>query len=121
MTAFLIIAGRFLIGAYFVQAGARNFMKQPMHIGILTRKGVPMPRETLLGALALQVLCGLSVALGILPWLGAIGLIAFTVAANALYHNFTQFTGDERTSHLNSVLANAALVGGLLLVMAISL
>ncbi|MBI4923090.1 MAG: DoxX family protein [Devosia nanyangense] len=118
MTAFLIIAGRFLIGAYFVQAGLRNFMKVPLHTDILGKKGVPMPRETLLAALALQVLGGLMVALGILPWLGAVGLIVFTVAANALYHNFTQFSGDERTSHLNSVLANAALVGGLLLVMA---
>lgn len=119
MTAFLIIAGRFLIGAYFVQAGVRNFGKQPLHIGILEKKGVPMPRETLLAALALQVLCGLMVGLGIFPVIGAIGLIVFTVAANALYHNFTQFTGDERTSHLNSVLANAALVGGLLLVMVV--
>ena len=120
MTAILIIVGRFLLGAYFVQAGIRNFMKLPLHAGILTKKGVPMPRESLIVALAVQVIGGLSVALGIFPAIGAIGLILFTIAANYLYHNFTQFQGDERMSHLGSVLTNAAICGGFLLVIAIS-
>jgi putative oxidoreductase len=118
-TAILIVIGRFLLGAYFVQAGVRNFMKRELHTGILAKKGVPMPRASLLVALAVQVLGGLSVALGIFPAIGAIGLILFTVAANYLYHNFTQFEGDERQSHLGSVLTNAAIVGGFLLVIAI--
>jgi putative oxidoreductase len=118
MTAILIIIGRFLLGAYFVQAGVRNFMKVPLHTDILEKKGVPMPRESLLVALAVQVLGGLMVALGIIPAIGAIGLIAFTVAANYLYHNFTLFTGADRESHLNSVLTNCAIIGGLLIVAA---
>jgi putative oxidoreductase len=79
-----------------------------------------MPRESLLVALAGQVLGGVSVALGIFPAIGAIGLILFTVAANYLYHNFTLFQGEERMSHLGSVLTNAAIIGGFLLVIAIS-
>lgn len=118
MTALLIIIGRFLLGAYFAQAGIRNFMKLDLHVGILTKKGVPMPRESLLAALAVQTLGGLMVAFGVLPWLGALGLIGFTIAANYLYHNFTQFQGEERQSHLSSVLTNLAIIGGLLLVMA---
>ena len=120
LTVILIVIGRFLLGAYFVQAGLRNFMKLELHTGILHKKGVPMPRESLLVALAVQVLGGLSVALGIFPAIGAIGLILFTIAANFLYHNFTLYQGDERTSHLGSVLTNAAIVGGFLLVIAIS-
>ena len=120
MTATLIIVGRFLLGLYFVQAGLRNFMKIPMHTGILEKKGVPMPRESLLVALTVQVLGGLSVALGIFPAIGAIALIAFTVAANVLYHNFWAFSGDERTPHFNSVMANLAIIGGFLLVIALS-
>ena len=80
-----------------------------------------MPRESLFVALAVQVLGGLSVALGIFPIVGAIGLILFTIAANALYHNFWTFSGAERVSHLGSVLTNAAIIGGLLLVIAVSL
>ena len=120
MTATLIIVGRFLLGLYFFQAGVRNFMKLPLHTGILEKKGIPMPRESLILALAVQVLGGLSVGLGIFPAIGAIGLILFTIAANALYHNFTQFTGDERVSHIGSVMTNLAIIGGFLLVIAIS-
>ncbi|MGN6684327.1 MAG: DoxX family protein [Devosia sp.] len=120
LTAILIIVGRLLLGGYFVQAGIRNFMKFELHTGILEKKGVPAPRVLLAVALAVQVLGGLSVALGVFSAIGAIGLIIFTIAANYLYHNFTQFTGAERQSHLSSVLANAAIVGGFLLVIAIS-
>lgn len=120
MTATLIIVGRFLLGVYFVQAGIRNFMKIPLHTGILQKKGIPMPRESLIVALVVQVVGGLSVALGIFPAIGAIALIAFTIAANALYHNFLLFTGDERTSHYNSVVTNLAIIGGFLLVIAVS-
>ena len=56
LTVILIVIGRFLLGAYFVQAGLRNFMKLELHTGILQKKGVPMPRESLLVALAVQVL-----------------------------------------------------------------
>ena len=120
MTATLIIVGRFLLGFYFFQAGIRNFIKLDLHTGILTKKGVPAPRISLLVALAVQVLGGVSVALGIFPAIGAIGLIAFTVAANVLYHNFWAFSGEERTPHLNSVITNLAIIGGFLLVIAIS-
>jgi putative oxidoreductase len=120
MTATLIIVGRFLLGLYFVQAGVRNFMKIPLHAGILQKKGIPWPRESLLVALIVQVLGGLSVALGIFPAIGAIALILFTIVANALYHNFLQFTGDERMTHLSSVMANLAIIGGFLLVIAVS-
>lgn len=118
LTTILIIVGRFLLDFYFAQAGIRNFMKLDLHTGILAKKGVPMPRVSLLVALAVQVLGGISVALSIFPAIGAIGLIAFTIAANVLYHNFWAFSGDERTPHLNSVITNLAIIGGFLLVIA---
>jgi len=118
MTGILLIIGRFLLGAYFAQAGVRNFMKMDVHVGILTKKGVPMPRESLIVALIVQTVGGAMVALGVFPAIGAIGLILFTIAANALYHDFWSYTGDERQKHLTSVLTNAAVIGGLLLVAA---
>lgn len=120
MTATLIMIGRFLLGFYFVQAGLRNFMKVPLHTEILTKKNLPFPREGLLVALIVQVLGGLSVALGIFSTLGAVALIVFTVVANALYHDFWNYSGAERTSHWNSVVTNLAIIGGFLLVIAVS-
>ena len=120
MAATLIIAGRFLLGLYFFQAGVRNFMKFDVHTGLLAKKGVPLPHVSLLAALIVQVLGGASVALGVLPAAGAVGLVLFTTVANVLYHNFWAYSGVERGSHVNAVLTNLAIVGGLLLVIAIS-
>lgn len=119
MTPLIIIVGRILIGGYFLQAGIRNAMKLEPHTGILGRFGVPLPRVALYIGLALQILGGVSVVLGFYPAWGAAALIVFTILANALYHNFTRFTGEERTGHLNSVLTNLGMIGGLLLVIAI--
>jgi putative oxidoreductase len=120
MTATLILVGRFLIGLYFAQAAIRNFMKLQVHVDILTRKRLPVPREGLIVALVVQLAGGVSVALGLFPALGAIGLIGFTVVANALYHDFWNHQGAERVPHINSVLTNLAIIGGLLLVIALS-
>jgi putative oxidoreductase len=118
LTILLIVVGRFLLGGYFLQAGIRNFMKMPLHISILEKKGIPMPRESLIVALVVQTVGGAMVAFGIFPAIGAVGLILFTIVANYLYHNFTQFQGEERKSHLASVLVNLGIIGGLLLVIA---
>jgi putative oxidoreductase len=120
LTTILIIIGRFLLGGYFLQAGVRNFTKLELHTGILNKKNVPLPQVSILVALAVQVLGGASVAFGILPAVGAIGLILFTLAASALYHDFWSYSGNERSSHVGSWLTNGALIGGFLLVIAIS-
>ena len=121
LSAILIIIGRILLGGYYLQAGLRNFMKQPLHVGILQRKGVPLPRVALLVALTAQVVGALSVMLGYYPAIGALLLIGFTLVALATYHDFWNYQGAERMSHLGSVLSHLATVGGFLLVIALSI
>jgi putative oxidoreductase len=120
LTAILIIVGRFLLGAYFFRSGLQNVGKVDLHTGILEKKGVPMPRIAMWIAVAAEILGGASVALGLLPALGALALAVFTLTASALYHNFWAMQGEERASHLNSFMSNLALVGGFLIVIAIS-
>ena len=120
LTAILIIMGRFLLGGYFLQAGIRNFTKLDVHTGVLSKKNVPMPQVSAVVAITVQVLGGASVAFGIFPAIGAIALILFTLAASALYHDFWSYSGAERMTHLGAWLTNAALIGGFLLVIAIS-
>ncbi|HZY68224.1 MAG TPA: DoxX family protein, partial [Devosia sp.] len=100
--------------------GVQNLGKIDLHTGILAKKGVPMPRLALLLALAFEIVGGASVALGVFPALGALLLIAFTLGASVLYHNFWVMQGEERASHLNSMFTNLALVGAFLLVIALS-
>ena len=93
-----------------------------MHTGILDKKGFPMPRESLhRGAGRAGARRRLGGAWHFPGHRGASALIVFTIAANVLYHNFLGlFTGDERMPHFNSVMTNLALIGGFLLVIAIS-
>ena len=120
LTAILIIIGRLLLGGHFLQAGLRNFTKLDVHTGVLSKKNVPMPQVSAEIAIAVQVLGGASVAFGILPAIGAVGLILFTLGASVLYHDFWSYSGAERAPHLSACLTNAALIGGLLLVIAVS-
>lgn len=120
MTLFLISVGRFLLGLCFVVAGLRNFTKLDLHAGILEKKRVPLPRAVLVTGLVVQTAGGLSVALGLFPALGALGLIVFTLAASALYHDFWAHAGAERIPHVNAWLTNLALIGGFLLVIALA-
>jgi len=120
MTLFLIYLGRVLLALCFVYAGLRNFAKLDLHTGILAKKGVPLPRAVLIAGLLVQVGGGLSVALGVFPAIGAAGLIVFTLAASALYHDFWAYAGAERGPHINAWLTNLALIGGFLLVIALA-
>ncbi len=120
VTGILIIIGRLLLGGYFFRSGLQNLGKVDLHAGILARKGVPLPRVAMWIAVAAELLGGASVALGIFPALGALALALFTLAASVLYHNFWTMQGEERASHLNSMVSNLALVGAFLIVIAIS-
>lgn len=121
LATLILLVGRFLLGGYFLQSGVRNFQKIPLHTSILEKKGVPMPRETLLLGITVEALGGAMVALGIFPALGALALIAFTLAASALYHNFWDYEGEQRATEINGWLSNLALIGGLLVVVAFHL
>jgi putative oxidoreductase len=114
----LMIIGRFLVGAYFLNSGIRNLAHLDSHTDKLADSGVPQPRLVLLAGIALMILGGLSVGLSLWPGLGALALIVFTIAATVLYHNFWAFSGPERASKLNSVISNAAMTGGLLVILA---
>jgi putative oxidoreductase len=119
VTLMLVVVGRALLGGYFLQAALRNSLRFAQHTQTLTVRGVPQPQLALSAGLVLQAVGGALVVVGIWPALGAAGLIVFTIAAAALYHNFWDYQGEDRTTHLNACLSNAGFVGALLLVIAI--
>ncbi len=120
MTLFLIAAGRFLLGLMFVIAGIRNVLRLEERRAGKTNYGFALPAPLLVLGFAVQLVGGLSVALGILPFWGALALIAFIVPATALYHNLFLFSGKEREPHIYFVTVNLALIGAFLLVVAVS-
>lgn len=114
------VLGRFFLGAHFFISGIRNFQMLPVWIQRMERRGLPQPRLALTAGFAVQAFGGASVALGLWPAVGGAALIAFTIVATVLWHNFWNFTGEERRVHINFNLTNMALIGALLMVVALS-
>ena len=88
------------------------------HSGQLANRGVPAPGAALCAGLAMMLLGGLSVLLDIYAAVGASVLIAFTILANLLYHDFwnREDNWPERNRALYTFCNNIAVIGGLILV-----
>lgn len=120
LTIALIVVGRFLLGLMFVIAGVRNFLRLEERFGGKTNYGFALPRPAIVVGFAVQLVGGLSVALGLFPLWGALALIAFTILATAFYHNLFLFRGKEQEPHIYFVTVNLALCGAFLLVIALA-
>lgn len=112
--AILQLVARILLGGGFLVIGLRNI---PALAGIsmpLQGLGIPFPKLATGIGIAMQIVFGAMLMVGLWVFWSSLGLLFFTVLATVLYHNFLAFTGPERASHLQAVFANVLLSGGLL-------
>jgi putative oxidoreductase len=118
--SWLVTLGRWLIVVFFLAVGIRNCLKPQVddHLHRLTIFHAPFPLYTFwIG----QTLEFVGCALVLLNWHPAVGvgcLIVFTVVASALLLRFWE-VGDpfKKMIMRNAMLANTAIVGGLLLLL----
>jgi putative oxidoreductase len=114
-------AGQLLLAFAFLATGIRNAgWKFGQHLDRMLAYEVPQARLVLTAGLALQFTGATLLALDLWRTLAAGMLIAFTVAASAIFHRWW-LIGDPLLSHLHlsNLLVNCGMVGGLLLVAAI--
>ena len=114
-------AGQLLLAFAFLATGVRNAgWKFAQHESRMAAYGVPRARFILTAGLALQFAGATLLALDIWRAAAAAMLIAFTVAASAIFHRWW-LIADPLLSHLHlsNLLVNCGVVGGLLLVAAI--
>ncbi len=115
----LHITGQLLIAFLFLATGIINAgWKFQQHLDRMIDAKVPLARPALIFGFALQFVGGTMLALDYFVSLAAIILIAFTVAATAIFHRFW-LIDDPLRRHLalSFVFNNIGIVGGLLLVM----
>jgi putative oxidoreductase len=88
------------------------------HSGRLAKRGVPLAKLSLAGGFAMMLIGGTAVLIDYQAQIGAGFLIAFTILANVLYHDFWNKKGDwaERNRALYTFCNNVAVMGGLLMV-----
>ncbi len=114
----LMMAGRVILGAFFLIAGIRNFASFSERKAGPTNYGWLLPAPLIGLGFAVQVLGGLLLILNVWTVAAALVLIAFTALATIFFHNLFMFRGAERAPHLYLTLVNITLCGGLLLVIA---
>jgi len=120
METWLEIAGKYLIVLFFLATGLSNLTKARIadHIERMANFGVPFPATTFWLGIALQLTgCGLLLA-DWHPAMGALCLIVFTISATAIFHRFWQKDDPvQRNFSRLTLLANLAILGGLLLLL----
>jgi len=113
-------AGRLLIVALFLIIGIRNLQKFHVddHIARLTKFKAPFPRATFWIGQTMEFVACAMILFNWHPEIGVILLIVFTVAASALLLRFWEVdVPPMRIGMQNGMVANLAVVGGLLLLL----
>jgi putative oxidoreductase len=110
----MLIAGRILMGGFYVVAGVHHFFLLEQLTTMIGARKIPAPRFILITGSLLQSAAGLLLALGIAPAWAALGLIMFTLMASVMLLNFWDLAGDQRHGALTQWQSNLAVIGGLL-------
>jgi putative oxidoreductase len=113
-----VLVGRILLSLIFLISAAGKLFNFTGTAGMMSAKGFPVASLFLVGALAFELLGGLSVLTGYKARLGAAALIIFLIPTTLIFHNFWAYQGMEQQMQAAMFLKNLAIAGGLALVIA---
>ncbi|WP_227982890.1 DoxX family protein [Nocardia spumae] len=112
----LVLIGRILFVVLFVSSAIGHLTQADAMAGYARSKGVPMPKEAVLGSGVVLLIGGLAVLLGVWADLGALLLFVFLLPTAFLMHPFWKESDPEAKQgemvHFNKdlALAGAALM-----------
>ena len=114
-------AGQLLLAFAFLASGIRNAgWKFRQHLDRMLAYGVPQARLALIAGFILNFAGATLLVLDYRRALGAGLLIAFTILASAIFHRWWLVPDPLlRHLHIGNLLVNCAVIGGLLLVIAL--
>ena len=129
----LVTLGRILFSVLFVLSGALKLMNvsataqmtqkivipaimAPYTAQLETLTGMPMANILAIASGALEVICGVMIALNFGARFFAIVLALFVAAATFYFHDFWNQTGAEATNNMIHALKNLSLIGALLMI-----
>jgi len=110
--------GRVLLVALFIKSGVEKLIDPSGLAGMLSGKAFPMPMVFAYLAGVAEVGLGILVAIGWQTRIAAFGLVAFTIVATLLAHNYWDMTGAARRANETAFWKNLAIIGGLMMLMA---
>jgi putative oxidoreductase len=111
---YLPFAGRLFIGLPFFMSGASKFAAYGATIALIESSKLPLPSPlAYVGAIAVEIGCGLLVVAGYHTHFAALVLALFCLATAVFFH--TNFADPNQTFHF---IKNLVMTGGLLQVVA---
>ena len=112
----ILLAGRILMGAIFLNAGVRKLLGFAGTVGYFTKLGFPAPE--LFAVLAIVIEIGGSILL-IIGWKtrwAAWVLSLFVLVAAFAAHRFWEFDAAQYGNQMNHFMKNLAIIGGFLFI-----
>lgn len=115
-TNYMGAVGRILLSAIFIISGLSKIIDWNSTAAFMASKGMPAVPLLLAGAIAVELLGGLSLLLGYRTRWGALALFLFLIPTTLIFHNFWAMEGMERMNQMQHFLKNLTIMGGLLVV-----
>jgi uncharacterized membrane protein YphA (DoxX/SURF4 family) len=133
MPAFITL-GRVLFAVLFIFSGASKLLDLAATTQMVADKivipevltayssqlegmtGMPMAQMLAIAAAAIELICGLAIALNFGARFFAIILIIFVITATFYYHDFWNQTGADQKNNMIHALKNLSLVGALFII-----
>ena len=112
-----LLFSRLLLSALFLQSGVSKSFAWNDALDELHSFGLPRSPALLLPALALQLLGGLALVLGLFTFWAGLALIAFLVPTTLLAHGFWRYAPPLRAHHVTGFFQNLTICGGLTLIL----
>jgi uncharacterized membrane protein YphA (DoxX/SURF4 family) len=116
----LFLIGRIIFAGYFLNSGINHFMRLGMMSDYAKMKGVPLPSVSVALTGLILILGGLSILLGVYPFVGIILLVVFLIPVSFMMHNFWKIQDLQmKMGEMINFMKNMALLGAVLMLSAI--
>jgi len=109
-----MLVGRILMSLIFVLSGFGKIGDFAGTTFYMESHGMPLPALFLLGAIAFEVLGGLSLATGFKGRWGAAALIVFLIPATLIFHAFWTLPEAEQRPQMIHFMKNLSILGALI-------
>jgi putative oxidoreductase len=108
------LLSRLLLAALFLPAGLSKIGGFEGTAGYIASVGLPMPTVGAAVAIAVEVLGGLALILGLGTRWAALALALFTLVASFFFHNFWAMPAEQQMMQQLMFMKNIGVTGGLL-------
>ena len=113
------LSGRIFLSAIFLFSAFGKITDWSKFSHMMDEKGMPLVPLFLAGAIAFELLGGLSVLLGFYGRVGATLLILFLIPTSLIFHNFWAVQGAAAENQMIHFMKNVAIMGGMFMVAAL--